>query len=47
MRVSVPLRGKKIETNNECEWSIRYVSVPLRGKKIETLGFWRACLERT
>ena len=35
--VSVPLRGKKIETKIKTEeMSLAQVSVPLRGKKIET-----------
>ena len=36
--VSVPLRGKKIETNTFAFRDYIKVSVPLRGKKIETFG---------
>ncbi|ELS34176.1 hypothetical protein Pse7429DRAFT_0658 [Pseudanabaena biceps PCC 7429] len=37
LKVSVPLRGKKIETSVQVDTTkISIVSVPLRGKKIET-----------
>ncbi len=40
--VSVPLRGKKIETLLEISFiQHSHVSVPLRGKKIETTGVFQ------